>query len=321
MSDACLLDAFPLIRSRSADEACERVGHVFSPHRLELRGDASALDVRHNRVAIGASALNVLRYGTEVSIDPGERGDFYLIQLPLVGSATISCDGDEVDVSDAVLSVLRPCVHSHMRWSRDCTMLLLQAPSKVVHEHLGMGEHGPQLALSRGRREPEVAAWCQAVLDLARNVDRFGAQWCTQPAAAAAVECFLLTAFACLLREPGVQALSAPAEARSLRRAKEYINEHLDRPLLLADIARHACVSPRTLELVFKRHGESSPLSYARRQRLFAADMALRQAARDGRGLAVTDVALAYGFVHMGRFSAQYREQFGRLPSQTLRSA
>ena len=110
----------------------------------------------------------------------------------------------------------------------------------------------------------------------------------------------------------------APEQVRSLRRAKDYIHAHLDRPLSLAEIARQACVSPRTLELVFKRHGEASPLAYARRQRLQAAHAALRAVAREGRSASVTDVALAHGFVHMGRFSAQYRAQFGCLPSQTL---
>ena len=124
------------------------------------------------------------------------------------------------------------------------------------------------------------------------------------------------------MTEPGPASASAsaraPADARSLRRAKDYIHAHLDRPLVLADIARQACVSPRTLELVFKRHGEASPLAYARHQRLNAAHAALRALAREGRSASVTDVALAHGFVHLGRFSAQYRAQFGCLPSQTL---
>ena len=89
-----LLDSFPLIRSRSADEARQRVGDVFSPHRLELRGDSRGLDVRHNRVALGQSAINVLHYGAEVEIDPGERGDFYLVQLPLSGHAQVRSGGD-----------------------------------------------------------------------------------------------------------------------------------------------------------------------------------------------------------------------------------
>ena len=315
-----LLDSFPLIRSRSVEEARQRVGNVFSPHRLELHGDTRSLDVWHNRVALGQSAINVLHYGSEVLIDPGERGDFYLVQLPLTGSASVSCDGHDVEVNRDVLSVLRPCAPSRMRWSADCTMLLLQAPSRLVHGYVGEGDARPRMALSRVRHEPEVAAWCQAMLDLTRNIDQFGAQWQAHPSAIAAIEAFLLTAFSCLLYEPATPGTRAPTQARSLRRAKEYIHANLDRPLALADIARHACVSPRTLELVFKRHGETSPLAYARRQRLQAAHGALRTAAREGGLPSVTDVALAHGFIHMGRFSAQYREQFGCLPSETLRN-
>jgi transcriptional regulator GlxA family with amidase domain len=34
----------------------------------------------------------------------------------------------------------------------------------------------------------------------------------------------------------------------------------------------------------------------------------------------VTDVAHAWGFVHLGRFARLYRERFGESPSQTLRA-
>jgi AraC-like DNA-binding protein len=33
----------------------------------------------------------------------------------------------------------------------------------------------------------------------------------------------------------------------------------------------------------------------------------------------VTELALDYGFLHLGRFSESYRQQFGELPSETLK--
>ncbi|MFY8217090.1 MAG: helix-turn-helix domain-containing protein [Chthoniobacterales bacterium] len=33
------------------------------------------------------------------------------------------------------------------------------------------------------------------------------------------------------------------------------------------------------------------------------------------RNLSVTDAAMAWGFNHLGRFSAEYRQFFGELPS------
>ena len=36
-------------------------------------------------------------------------------------------------------------------------------------------------------------------------------------------------------------------------------------------------------------------------------------------GVKVTEVAMKWGFHHLGRFSAAYRQRFGESPSETLR--
>ncbi len=45
---------------------------------------------------------------------------------------------------------------------------------------------------------------------------------------------------------------------------------------------------------------------------------AARQRLLSERSSSVTDVALEFGFGHLGRFSAYYRSRFGELPRQTL---
>lgn len=335
---AQLLDRYPLIRAHSLEEASARVGAVFSPHRLELqpqahRGQmatASRLAVAHNQIRLRDTSLNVLHYGADVLIDPGERGDFYMVQLPLSGCAQLYSGNQEAQASPEVLSVLQPQARSRMWWSEDCTMLLLQVPRSVVQaraQQWGLGQQ-PRFALAHTRSQPRVGAWCQAALDMTSNLDRFGSQWLEHPAAAAALEEFLLSAFTILLHEHegdgaahSQQRLLAPRnDQRCLERAKDYIHAHLDRALTTADIAAHACVAPRTLEAVFKRQQLPSPLAYARQCRLEAVHHILQQAQRQGQSLHISSVALAHGFVHLGRFASQYRQQFGCTPTQTLRA-
>ncbi len=317
-----LLDTFPLIRSRSVEEATDRIGRIFSPHRLQLRSRDGCLDVAHNQVRLRNVTLNVLRYGAEVVIDPGERGDFYMAQLPLSGRAQLVCGNQEVNVDPGVLSVLQPGIRSRMVWSSDCTMILIPVSRTLVQARAkawGL-QTTPSFALAYSRNLPGVGAWWQSVLDLTSNIDRFGDQWLRHPAAYAAMEEFLLSAFTALLAQQVDEPRFADrSDDRCLRRAREFIHANLDRVLSSAEIARHAGVSPRTLEAAFKRGGEVTPLAYARRCRLQAVHEALRLARHEGRLINVTDVAMAYGFVHMGRFAAQYREQFGCSPSETIR--
>ena len=318
------LDDFPFLRSSDAQEVSARMGQVFSPHRLEVRTPRRGLQVQHNQLPLRELSINTLSYGTEVLIDPGERGDFYMVQLPLSGRADLHSDRQQVSLDTATLSVLQPHARSLMRWSDDCAMILLRVPRLAVERRTGQagGAVTPRFALARRRQDPEVAAWWQAALDLTLNLDRHGDAWLRYPAAQAAIEEFLLSAFTTLLRLPDAPASDTAgerADQRCLRRAKDYIHAHLDQALGLDAIARQACVSPRTLEAVFQRHCGLSPLTYARQQRLQAVHQAL-SAAAGLDGASVTDIALAHGFVHMGRFASQYRQAYGVSPSQTLRA-
>ena len=59
-------------------------------------------------------------------------------------------------------------------------------------------------------------------------------------------------------------------------------------------------------------------MEYLREIRLKRAREALL-AADPCSATSVTEIALDSGFVHLGRFSSEYRNRFGESPSQTLR--
>lgn len=115
-------------------------------------------------------------------------------------------------------------------------------------------------------------------------------------------------------RSPGNDMLGYPGY---LRKAEDYLVAHLDEPVSLADLAEVAGIGARTLSKAFHwRHGVG-PLGFLKARRLDAAHRALLAA--DPKSTTVTDVAMRFGFGHLGRFSADYRQVFQEAPSETLR--
>jgi AraC-like DNA-binding protein len=102
------------------------------------------------------------------------------------------------------------------------------------------------------------------------------------------------------------------------RRAEELFAAQLDQPISIAEVAKAVGVSTRTLSRAFQRRYGMGPATFRRRRRLEGA----RRDLIDGEPgeVKVIDVALRFGFFHLGRFSVEYRRSFGESPSDTLRS-
>jgi len=86
----------------------------------------------------------------------------------------------------------------------------------------------------------------------------------------------------------------------------------------VADIARAASLSVRALDAGFRRHLGIPPMKYLRRVRMARAHDALLAA--DADTTTATAIAHQWGFLHYGRFAAEYRLAYGHAPSESLRS-
>ncbi|MFC8047692.1 helix-turn-helix domain-containing protein [Nocardia sp. NPDC057353] len=109
------------------------------------------------------------------------------------------------------------------------------------------------------------------------------------------------------------------ARPDTVRRAVAYLETHLREDIALADVAAAAFVTPRALQLAFRKHLDTTPLQYLQRLRLHAVHEQLT-AAGPGTGRTVAAIAREWGFAHAGRFAVAYRKAYGRSPSDTLRS-
>lgn len=78
-------------------------------------------------------------------------------------------------------------------------------------------------------------------------------------------------------------------------------------------------MSTRSLYALFERQLGESPRQYIRRLRLERIRACLEDPGCRVRNL--TELALDFGFAHLGRFAEQYRRQFGELPSKPCAGA
>ncbi len=117
-----------------------------------------------------------------------------------------------------------------------------------------------------------------------------------------------------------IPAGSVPASSRprDVRKAIAYIRANLHRVIPIAELAARAGVSERTLHGHFRTFIGATPGGFSMRVRLAAVRRELQEPSRCDP---VTDVALRYGFAHLGRFSRHYRQAFGETPSATRRAA
>jgi AraC family ethanolamine operon transcriptional activator len=103
---------------------------------------------------------------------------------------------------------------------------------------------------------------------------------------------------------------------RALRRAEEYMRAHARERISLAHLCSASESSERTLRQVFRECYGTSPMALLRKLRL----QGLRQDLRDAgpRTTTVLNLALRWGFWHMGHLGRDYKRLFGETPSATL---
>lgn len=104
--------------------------------------------------------------------------------------------------------------------------------------------------------------------------------------------------------------------AAVVERAEALIRARPDAPWSGASLARAAGVSRRSMERSFKQVRGCGPLEAVRRVRLGYARRDLLTARAES---SVTETAMRWGFLHLGRFSRAYAGFFGERPSETLR--
>jgi AraC-like DNA-binding protein len=331
--DAAFPDESLVFSSRDFDAVRQGVARIFKPHLLRLHGTGETLRARmhHLRQGNSAASVNRLEYGAEVEIDPDRLDDFFLVQIPVSGHASIACGNRRFDSTPRAASLVSPTLPLHMRWHAGNAQVCVRFERDVVEQHcaahLGHAldqplEFEPELQLDTpaGQYFLRLVGLFAEELTLAR-VAGPAAHPLANGRVAEHFSSALLNALIYGQKSNFTEALCRPERAAAphfVRRVEDYVRRHFAEPLTIEKLALVAGVSTRTLFSGFRDFRDVSPMEYLKAVRLDRARQALQSG--DVGGIAgVTKIALDCGFSHLGRFAQQYRERFGELPSATAR--
>ncbi len=116
------------------------------------------------------------------------------------------------------------------------------------------------------------------------------------------------------LLQPEDSSLYAP---KIIHRAEEYIRAHFKERITISDVIQVCQCSRKELFSSFRSSRDYTPMEFLLEQRLQAAHRELLESRSAPR--AISEIAYACGFTHLGRFSKQYRSRFSELPSETAK--
>jgi AraC-like DNA-binding protein len=317
------LSRHTLLRSREVDEVRSRVADAFCPHGLYPTTPGAALAAQFAGVRLGSIGLHYLDYGAEVRIVPRKLRNFFLVQIPMKGSAVIRNGRNEMRSDPGVASVPDPEQPLDMTWGEENSQLIVwldrEALEAQLARMLGREPDRPlRLDLGMDLTHPAAQSWLGLLRMLAADLDGPGLTT-AHHAAQKQMESLVMSQLLLCHRHTSSEALrrsGPPVGSKTVRRARALIDDHATEALTVADVAEALGVSVRALQEGFRRHLDTTPTAYLRDARLARAHTMLCEG---GPGsTSVAEVATACGFGHLGRFASAYRARYGEPPSATL---
>lgn len=316
----------PTFESSDPDKTRDFVSQIFCAHRFDVLGRDLSFDATISHVRAGRLSFNSFSYGAKVSIDPGCLDGFYLLQMVIEGEEILRYGNREFQLHPGLIAVIGPDVMLKKTSPAGTRKLLIRIDRSLLEQtcaqHLGHSLRKPldfqvelPLGSSQGHNLASLMAFLSDQVSLKDSMYR-------SPLMLANLEHMVATSLLLSQQSNYYDELSSPVPGISpgfVKRVADYIETYADQPLTVDDLAAYAGVSTRSLFAGFKKYRNTTPMAllrYVRMKRAHADLLAPKTA-----DATVTEVALNWGFAHLGRFTAEYKKAFGESPSETLRRA
>ena len=302
---------------------------LFGPHNIgstcTSKRDRKA-QLRY--VTLPNGGIACLVYGKKLRVDASaSQLRHYLIEIPLSGTSTTYCGDDCIRSRPGQVVVVQPYREFASEWTTDCSKLVIRLEIEPLEHYLRtlLGRRqirALEFEMGVNHSDNTVATLLRTVQWILDEIDLPSSLISTNPLAGLQYQRMLM--WTLLHCHPNnfseeLSALQLPRVPHYILKVERYIQHCYAESIDLKHLVEQARVSERTLLEGFKRYRDISPMRLLKLTRLDHVHLALNKA--DPAKSSVTDIALAHGFTQLGKFSSNYKERFGTLPSKTLKDA
>ncbi|NMH96628.1 AraC family transcriptional regulator [Pseudonocardia sp. K10HN5] len=314
-----------VLATQDLEQARDIITRVYIPHALRTR-DGSPLDFRLRHLRSDRLTVGHCIYGADAELTVPPMRDCYHVNMTLHGHTAVSQRREAATTVGGESGViLGPSEPFTVRWSPEAVQYALKLPRLSLEAHLARlinraVDRPVRFDLGFDLSGAPGQALLSAVRFLREELTRPGGI-STMPMARDQLESLVMTQL--LLTIPNeysglLHAPDRPAGRHVVRAALELIDAHPEETLTVAELAEAVGTSARGLQRGFANSIGMSPTAYVRSVRL---DRVRAELLAGAPGATISDVAMRWGFFHLGRFAHQYKERFGIRPSEALAQA
>lgn len=304
-------------------EVRDTMTEFFCAHHLRVP-NAHKLNFRHTSVSLSSLQLSQVEYGTETQVEISDIEDFYVVSLPICGTQEFR-QGDKAAISDPEHGIIiSPTRSVSLDISADCKQRMVRISRLRLEGQLSslLGRVVTEplvFSLSMDAKNGAGASWWRTIKYLEQERSYNGSLYMSAPFLSH-VEQMLMTGLLYGIPHNYTAALK-PTEQKGtpihVYRAERFIRNNAREPISIDDIVNASGVTRRKLYRSFKSTRGIAPIHFLRDVRMQGAREDLLTAG--GATGKITSVAMSWGFIHLGRFSVDYKKRFGESPSDTVR--
>ncbi|MDP4533525.1 AraC family transcriptional regulator [Marinobacter salarius] len=274
--------------------------------------------------ALYSIKLGIINYGVPAIIENNKGLTDYQLHLVTRGTCDIETSYSGSRLKEGHAIIIDPLTPSSIRYHADCSKLIIRVPKALLdHCVLSFSDAVTKCNVSFSSESINLGLNQEAldVLNLVCRSAVTNGNFASKKRNISNIP--LSNYFATKLLEffenNTHRIVSELSDNKIIEAVQDYISRNINDNISITELASQLNMSKSKLFGEFSREKGISPAAYIKQKKLIAIHERLSNPNKDSTS--VSQIALDFGFNHLGRFSSDYKKLFNELPSETVRKS